>query len=245
MSSSRTQAVQSKPPKQRSIYLITYSLCGNSGLNREAFAKIILDAWNDSCLSKIIQWVVSEEMHQDGGKHFHMALKLDKKTRWLAVRNFLDMRHGIKVNFSDKHDNYFSAYKYVVKYDADYVQSDNHPDLTNATAPRKTNASQKRKGTAKKAGAATKKKKKRMAVYDVVRIIQTKGIKSRLELMALASKWQEQVKMDLAEFVSNRGPRVVNEALETAHELTMAEKRLERINKTRIQLLQEHLTQPC
>ena len=45
--------------------------------------------------------------------------------------------------------------------------------------------------------------------------------------------------------MSNRGPRVVNEALETAHKLTMAEKRLERINKTRIQLLQEHLTQPC
>ena len=245
MSSSRTQAAQSKPPKQRSIYLITYSQCGNSGLNRQAFAQIILDAWNDSCLSKIIQWVVSEEMHQDGGKHFHMALELDKKTRWLAVRNFLDMRHGIKVNFSDKHDNYFSAYKYVVKYDADYVLSDNHPDLTNATAPRTTNVSQKRKGSAKKAGAATKKKKKRMAVYDVVRIIQTKGIKSRLELMALASKWQEQGKTDLAEFVSNRGPRVVNEALETAHELTMAEKRLERINKTRIQLLQEHLTQPC
>ncbi|CAB4014680.1 hypothetical protein AC249_AIPGENE13320 [Paramuricea clavata] len=222
MSSSRTQAVQSKPPKQRSIYFITYSQCGNSGLSRQAFAQIILDAWNDSCLSRIIQWVVSEEMHQDGGKHFHMALKLDKKTRWLAVRNFLDMRHGIKVNFSDKHDNYFSAYKYVVKDDADYVLSDNHPDLTNATAPRTTNASQKRKGTAKNAGAATKKKKKRMAVYDVVRIIQTKGIKSRLELMALASKWQEQGKTDLAEFVSNRGPRVVNEALETAHELTMA-----------------------
>ncbi|CAB4002173.1 hypothetical protein AC249_AIPGENE13320 [Paramuricea clavata] len=178
MSSSRTQAVQSKPPKQRSIYLITYSQCGNSGLSRQAFAQIILDAWNDPCLSKIIQWVVSEEMHQDGGKHFHMALKLDKKTRWLVVRNFLDMRHGIKVNFSDKHDNYFSAYKYVVKYDADYVLSDNHPDLTNATAPRTTNASQKPKGTAKKAGAATKKKKKRIAVYNVVRIIQTKGIKT-------------------------------------------------------------------
>jgi hypothetical protein len=54
------------------------------------------------------------------------------------------------VNFSDKHDNYFSAYKYVVKHDADYVLSDNHPDLTNATAPRTTNAFQKRKGAAKK-----------------------------------------------------------------------------------------------
>jgi hypothetical protein len=37
----------------------------------------------------------------------------------------------------------------------------------------------------------------------------------------------------------------VNEALETAHELTQAEKRLERISKTRLELLQEQLTQPC
>ena len=88
-----------------------------------------------------------------------------------------------------------------------------------------------------------------MALYDVVRIIHTKGIKTRLELMAsgkqVASKWQKQGKTDLAEFVSSRGPRVVNDALETARELTIAEKRLERLRKTRIQLLHEQLTQPC
>ena len=111
-------------------------------------------------------------------------------------------------------------------------------------APRTTNATQKRKTNSKKR-VASKKKRKRLAVYDVVRIIQSKGIKSRVGLMALASKWQGQGKTDLAEFVCNRGPRVVNEALETAHELTQAEKRLERISKTRLELLQEQLTQPC
>ena len=116
------------------------------------------------------------------------------------------------MNFSDKHENYFTAYTYVVKEDADYVFSENHPDLANATAPRTTNATQKRKTNCKK-GVASKKKRKRLVVYDVVRIIQSKGIKSRVELMALASKWQEQGKTDLAEFVCNRGPRVVNEAL--------------------------------
>ena len=130
-------------------------------------------------------------MHEDGGKHFHMAVKLDKKTRWLAVRNFINSQHGIKVNFSDKHENYFTAYTYVFKEDADYVLSENHPDLANATAPRTTNATQKRKTNSKKR-VASKKKRKRLAVYDVVRIIQSKGIKSQVELMALASKWQEQ-----------------------------------------------------
>jgi hypothetical protein len=229
MSSLNAQAIFSQTPKQRSTYLITYSQCGDSGLDRQEFAKLIVNAWNECCRSNILQWVVSEEMHEDGGKHFHMAVKLDKKTRWLAVRNFIDSQHGIKVNFSDKHENYFTAYTYVVKEDADYVLSENHPDLANATAPRTTNATQKRKTNFKKR-VASKKKRKRLAVYDVVRIIQSKGIKSRVELMALASKWQEQGKTDLAEFVCNRGPRVVNEALQTAHELTQAEKRLEIIS---------------
>ncbi|CAB3996043.1 Hypothetical predicted protein [Paramuricea clavata] len=209
MSSLNAQAIFSQTPKQRSIYLITYSQCGDSGLDRQEFAKLIVNAWNECCRSNILQWVVSEEMHED-----------------------------------DKHEKYFTAYTYVVKEDADYVLSENHSDLTNATAPRTTNATQKRKTNSKKR-VASKKKRKRLAVYDVVRIIQSKGIKSRVELMALASEWQEQGKTDLAELGGNRGPRVVNEALETAHELTQAEKRLERISKTRLELVQEQFTQPC
>jgi hypothetical protein len=96
-----------------------------------------------------------------------------------------------------------------------------------------------------KSKGPSKKKKKRLTVYQVVTIIQSKGIKSRLDLMALASKWQEQGKTDLAEFVSNRGPRVVNDALETAHELATAQKRLERMNKSRVEILQDHLAQEC
>ena len=94
---------------------------------------------------------------------------------------------------------------YVIKDDTEYVMSENHPDLTNATAPRTTNATKKQKATAMKSKGPSKKKKKRLTVYQVVTIIQSKGIKSRLDLMALASKWQEQAKTDLAEFVSNRG----------------------------------------
>ena len=108
MCSSHTQA------KQRSIYLITFSHCGDSGLNKSEFAELIVYAFKECSRSKILQWVASEEMHQDGGKHFHMAMKLEKKTPWLAVRNFLDDNRGIKVNFSDAHTNYFSAYNYVV-----------------------------------------------------------------------------------------------------------------------------------
>ena len=246
MSSSQAQAYDSREaPKQRAIYLITYSQCGESGLDKKGFAELVVKSWNECCRSKVLQWVVSEEMHHDGGKHFHMAVKLDKRTRWLTVRNLIDRRHGIKLNFSDRHENYFSAYRYVIKDDTEYVMSENHPDLTNATAPRTTNSTKKRKATAMKSKGPSKKKKKRLTVYQVVKNIQSKGIKSRLNLMALASKWQEQRgKTDLAEFVSSRGPRVVNDALETAHELATAQKRLERMNKS-IEILQDHLAQEC
>ncbi|CAB3989380.1 Hypothetical predicted protein [Paramuricea clavata] len=120
-------------------------------------------------------------MHEDGGKHFHMAVKLDKK----------------------KQDGSRQRGRRLCK---------NHPDLANATASRTTNATQKRKTNSKKR-VASKNKMKLLGVYDVVRIFQSKGIKSRVELIALASKWQEQGKTVLAEFVCNRGPGVMNEAL--------------------------------
>ena len=85
MFSSQTQAADFQPPKQRSIYLITFSQCRDSGLNKSEFAELIVHAFKECSRSKILQWVACEEMHQDGGKHFHMAMKLEKKTRWLAV----------------------------------------------------------------------------------------------------------------------------------------------------------------
>ncbi len=151
-------------------------------MDKKGFAELVVKSWNECCRSKVLQWVVSDEMHHDGGKHFHMAVKLDNR------------HYGIKLNFSDRHENYFSAYRYVIKDDTEYVMSENHPDLTNATAPRTTNATKKRKATAMKSNGPSKKKKKRLTVYQVVTIIQSKGIKSRLDLMALASKWQEQGK---------------------------------------------------
>jgi hypothetical protein len=63
--------------------------------------------------------------------------------------------------------------------------------------------------------------------------------------MALAAKWQEEGKTHLAEFVANRGPKIVNEAMETAKELNEAQERLKRANKTRIELLEESAASAC
>ena len=67
--------------------------------------------------------------------------KLNKRRRWLKVRNYLEARHGVKVNFSDRHFNYYSAWRYTTKEDPSYVQSENHPYLTNTAEPSTYSAS--------------------------------------------------------------------------------------------------------
>ena len=91
----------------------------------------------------------------------------------------------------------------------------------------------------------SKLKRKGLSTFDVVEIIQSRKISYRLELMALAASWKGQGKNDLAEFVSNRGSKVVNDALETAKELSCAQERLIRSKKSRMELLNEHLKKEC
>ena len=75
------------------------------------------------CESRVIQWVYSEEIHTDGGKHYDMPVKLDRKRRWLHVRNYADKTHEVKLNFSSVHSNYYSVWKYTTKEDNEYLQS--------------------------------------------------------------------------------------------------------------------------
>ena len=79
----------------------------------------------------------------------------------------------------------------------------------------------------------------------MVQIIQAKKIQNRVELLALALKWQGEGKIDLTEFVANRGSKIVNQAIQTANELSEAQRRLERSKKTRIELLEESASSPC
>lgn len=119
--------------KVRSVYLITYSRAQPERIeSRDSFAVKVLDSFenaNPNTTSKVLQWVCSEEKHQDGGIHYHMAVKLDRSRRWLKVRNYADKTHGVKLNFSSSHANYYSAWKYTTKEDTQYLESEGHPDL--------------------------------------------------------------------------------------------------------------------
>ena len=57
--------------------------------------------------------------------------------------------------------------------------------------------------------------------------------------MALASSQNREGKTDLAEFICNRGFKVIDECLSIAHELATAEEKFARTKKSRIKILEE------
>ena len=94
----------------------------------------------------IKHWAVSLEAHLNEDiesineeinlYHNHMTLKLKRRERWLQMRNYLDEKFGIKVNFSDHHNTYYNAYKYVSKQDEAPEHSESQPNLRNVRSPR-------------------------------------------------------------------------------------------------------------
>ena len=72
-------------------------------------------------------------------------------------------------------------------------------------------------------------------------IIVEKKIKNRTELLALASAQKAEGKTDLAEFVVNRGNRLVEEVIATAWEMENASEVLKRSKLTRLEILEKCL----
>ena len=95
---------------------------------REEFASVVVEKFA-KCNAKILRLCCSSESHKKSGKHYHLSLKLDRNQRWLSsLRN----EHGINVNCSSNHHNYYSAWAYVTKKEKNFVENAGHPDFRNA-----------------------------------------------------------------------------------------------------------------
>ena len=259
----------------RKVYLITYSQVNKELFpTRRSFVDAVLQSFNDC---NVVQWCCSLEQHISAGVHYHMAIKLDRNKRWFSSKRFLLERCGISVHFSEIHTNYYSAWKYVTKEDRHYIQSLDHPDLTNIGPPRMNMASiavqsrSKRKAShdADDAGQNTsdesdvghnhtqvntdsdadhnkaKRTRKRMTSYELAEIALAKNIKSRTELLAFARQQKLEGKTDIAEFIVNRGAKVVSEVLDTAWEMENSTDDLKRARTSRVQLLHEARQGEC
>ena len=82
--------------------------------------------------------------------------------------------------------------------------------------------------------------------FSVISQIAVKnGIKTRLELLVLAQKQKSEGKLDLAQFIANRGSRVVDEAIFVGWELENAQSTLQRSKMTQIEILYCKLEGEC
>ena len=89
------------------------------------------------------------------------------------------------------------------------------------------------------------KKKKRMSAFELSQIVVENEITTRTELLAFADQQKEEGKTDIAEFVVNRGARVVAEVIQTAWEMKTAKQKLKRSRKSRLDILQDALVEQC
>lgn len=174
--------------QMRMVYLVTYSQANEAICSsRQQFADKLLTAFNAASIP-ILHWACCRETHIDGGKHYHMAIRLEKVRRWMRVKQFLINEYNMVVNFSATHANYYTAYEYVTKEDENVLHSPCHPDLGDHR-PRSTAASTKRmEASCSRQNVPPPRKRKRLSAYDVSQIAVERNIKTRTQLLALAEQ---------------------------------------------------------
>ena len=144
----------------------------------------------------------------------------------------------------DSGNTYFTAYKYVVKSDSDFLTSVDHPEMI--ALPRTDKAIAANRQRAKNDDQSRKcKREERMSDYDLLQIIQERKFTSRLQVLSLAAQLQAQGNITLTSFIANSGSKCIENALMMAKEMKDAPVQLERQSKSRLQLLRGVLEGPC
>ena len=241
-------------------YLITYSKADLSKFpSRESFAVAVTGAFT-STQSKVKpeHWAWCLERHLDNGFHYPLALKLTGPKKWLECKRSLQRTHGIIVHFSD-HNDYYSAYKYISKYDENIHRSPNHPNLDEVISSKTKGCHRAyhQKRATKRVSSSTSthqslekdlysnKKIKKLSNIDVSEFIQKHDIKDQTSLLAIANTQKEQGKKDLAQYVFSRSSRNIDELIKQTWRMKRAADVLDRQKASRMQLIRDAAAGSC
>ena len=240
----------------RQVYLVTYSQADTIKFpTRESFADAVVSSFRAPS-ARVLHWCCSKEPHKSSGVHYHLCLKLNKSHRWLPAKNYLKEQYNISVHSS--------------KEDHDVIMSEYHPDLRNSAGPstmkahlakveaktnRKTASLQVHTDKIESSDEETEvnektklrqgKGKKRLRAFDVAEICVAKSIKTRSDLLALAHEQKMEGKTDLAEFIINRGDKIVDSTITTAWEMENATEQKTRLETSRLDLLRKAGDEKC
>ena len=98
---------------------------------RQSFGEMLEEQFNaGSGKAKVSHWACCLEKYQDKRLHYHVSLKLTAPKKWLKIKNSIIKEHNVSVHFSDNHNNYIAAYRYVCKTDDQVFHSASLPDLS-------------------------------------------------------------------------------------------------------------------
>ena len=149
-----------------------------------------------------------------------MCVKFSNNKHWYGAKLHLLASHNISVHFSDSHQNYISAYRYVTKEDTEVFHSPGHPDLDSARSPQtsKANKALMEKRRSKQAASEVQhtlksSKRKRIRKSNVIDIIKDQGIRSKTELLALANERADDALDDLKTFIADTPEHVYRELI--------------------------------
>ena len=116
--------------------------------------------------------------------------------------------------------------------------------MSNTPAPKSSRATERHTWLANE-GRKRRKSSQSLSVYDVSQIAVKNGIKTWLKLLVLAQKQKSEGKLDLVQFIANRGSQVVDEAIAVGWELETAESTLQRSKMSRIEILYSKVEGEC
>ena len=239
--------------KPRRSYLVTYSKANlEKFLTRESFAEAIVEPFvSKQSSSKPQHWVCCVEKHADDSYHYHLAVKLTGPKRWLESKRTLQRKHGIVVNFSD-HDGYYSAYKYICKYDDNVYHSPNHPNLNEIGSPKTKNCHKAYRERCSKRQVPTNeqdpnsgKKIRKLSNIEVSEFIVKNNIKNETALLAIADAQSVEGKKDLANYVICRSSKSLNELIQQTWKMKEASATLERKKRCRMDIIREAADGQC
>ena len=130
------------PKTARRQYLVTYSKADTMRFpTRKSFGEFVVRHFNASYTPgstskvQVRMWAVCREKHADGQYHYHCSIKLEPEGKkwWRPWKAMYDL--GVKVNFSDTHLYYASAFRYLFKDDDAVYTSPGHTRIEAISSP--------------------------------------------------------------------------------------------------------------
>ena len=244
----------------RRVYLVTYSRADQSKFpTRQSFGEQVVAYFNEKSTTKacVEHWACCLELHENtSGVHYHLCVKLSGPKRWKSLKDNMMKKHGVVLNFSDSHDNYYTAYKYVTKKDPEVYLSPGHPNLEEIGSPRTSKCVRAYRSASRKRSSSTpmgknneKAKKpiniKRISNLEVSDFIAANQVKDYTELLAFAEAQKNEGKKELANFILSRSNKAVEELIKNTWLMKNAQAKIDRGKKPRMQLVREAYSSEC